>query len=409
MSHLFTRIASLVLAFGLFISCSTLLPNKSKSHNSNKDLSETQIQKQLDSLDQQISSGNDSPDLYYQKGRLLIELAQKKNDPSDRTSIYKNAQNTFHKALNEYPDTTGSRAEKIQQLLKVNWSNEHNQGVQIMQNDSTLENSDYETAAAHFRNATSIIPDSSISYKMEARAYYNDQQLDKAIAVLQDARTNIQPVSNQLLEQLAYLYSETDQPHKAIEVYRQMNPVSDQNLNIIHGLTNAYIAAGEHQNAIHLLQKLIQQEPSNIIYQQTLATEYYSLANQKLDTVATELKNGSKLKTTNFQSADTLISSAEQVFKKLAKENPENLTIKQRFAAFYQNAATDYQQLLPLAEELQKKDLEKKITQYLSSSIPLLKKVTEENPDEKSAWKDLYQAYTYLGRKEEAQNAKSNF
>ncbi|HKK45682.1 MAG TPA: hypothetical protein VJ964_09180, partial [Balneolaceae bacterium] len=102
-------------------------------------------------------------------------------------------------------------------------------------------------------------------------------------------------------------------------------------------------------------------------------------------------------------------SSAEQQFKRLANQNSEDLDIKKQFAAFYQDGAFDYQQVLPLAGKTKQTEIEERITHYLSSSIPLLKEVTKANPDEKAAWHDLYQAYTYLGMKAEAKDAKSNF
>ncbi|MGD8426439.1 MAG: tetratricopeptide repeat protein [Balneolaceae bacterium] len=408
MSHLFTRIASLVLAFGFFISCSTLQSNKTKTSASD-DLSEAQIQKQLDSLNRQITSGQVTSALFYQKGELLTKLAQMKDNPANRTSFYSKSHQAFIRALEFNKNSPNIKQEKIQQLLKVSWSNEHNQGVQIMQNDSTLESSDYMTAVAHFRNATVIIPDSSISYKMEALAYYRNQQPSEAINVLEKARSNIQDIPVEILEQLAFLYTHTGQPKKAIEVYKQTKPISGQNLNLIHGLTNAYISAGEHEQAVELLQTLIKKEPDNIIYRRTLATELYSVASQKFNSITEDLENGNSIEDTEFHSADSLFTTAEKEFIQLEKENPEDLDLKQRFATFYQNGASEYQRLLPLLERKGKEQVKHRIVQYLTSSIPLLKQLTKVNPDKKEAWQNLYQAYNYLGMKDEAQHAKSNF
>jgi len=405
----FTRIASLVLAFGLFISCSTLSLQKKDTTKNPDELSENLIRQRLDSLDKQIDQGTQDPALFYQKALLLTELAQKKAPPSDRTPIYSKVHDTFKKASDLFADSAGSKTEKIRQLIKISWSNEHNQGVQIMQTDSTLSSSDYQKAADYFKNATIIIPDSSISYKMEAKAYYKNHKEEKAISVLEGARNHIQDMPTPLLAQLAFLYSDTQQPLKAIEVYKQMDPAKGQNLNIIHGLINAYIAAGEHQNALNLLQSLIAKEPDNIIYQQTLASELFTVASQQLNSVASSLQKGTKLSNTKFQNADSLIGKAEQQFKKLSKENPEDLDIMQQFATFYQNSASEYQRILPLVNQEEKLQIERQITNYLTSSIPLLKELTKQHPDNKNTWKNLYQAYSYLGMKEEAQNAKSHF
>ncbi len=72
-------------------------------------------------------------------------------------------------------------------------------------------------------------------------------------------------VSTLLLEQLAFLYLENDQPRKAIEIFEQAESFSDQNLNLLHGLSNAYINAGEHKKAVDLLYQLIESKPDRTL------------------------------------------------------------------------------------------------------------------------------------------------
>lgn len=398
MIHLSTRIASLALAFGFFIGCSTL---QSPNSNSPQTLSTKQLQQRIDSLDQQIESGNTNPDLYYQKGKFLTELAQKRDDPVQRTSPYINARNSLAQA-----DELYQGSEKVQELLKVTWSIEHNQGVKILQSD-TNGSPDFTRAAAHFNNATIIIPDSAISYKMKARAFYRDQQSQKAINALEDARQNADDVPTLLLEQLAFLYLENDQPQKAVEIYEQAESFSDQNLNLLHGLSNAYINASEHKKAVDLLQQLIESDPENIIYGQTLARELYFLAAEQLDGIASDLRQKENT-SVEISSADSLLNRSENQFERILNENPEDEELKLSFAKFYHNSASKYQQLLPHVDSEEKQQLEEKIEQYLSSSIPLLEQLAEERPEDKEVWQNLYQAYSYLGMEEKARNAKSN-
>lgn len=398
MIHLSTRIASLVLAFGFFIGCSTL---QSSNSNSPQDLSAEQLQQKIDSLDQQIDSGNTNPDLFYKKGKFLTELAQERNNPAQRITPYKNARQALTQAEELY---RGS--EKVQELLKVTWSIEHNEGVKILRSDTT-GSPDFTRAAAHFNNATIVIPDSSISYKMKARAFYKDQQIGKAINTLEDARQNVDEIPTLLLEQLAFLYLENDQPKKAVEIYEEAESFSDQSLNLLHGLSNAYINAGEHEKALELLQQLIESDPKNIIYGQTLARELYFVAAGQLDSIISDIGEDGQ-KNVELNSVDSLLTRSENQFERTLDGNPENEELKLSFAKFYHNSASKYQQLLPHVDSAKKQQLTEKIEDYLSSSISLLEQLAEERPEDKEVWQNLYQAYSYLGMEEKARNAKSN-
>jgi len=167
MNYSFTRIASLVLAFGLFISCNTF--QSTSNPNNAEELTPSQLRDRIASIDQKLATDS-TANLLYQKGHYLTKLAQKINNPQERTPLYKNAQQVLEETSRSKTAST-SLNEKARELLNVSWSHEHNKGVKLMQNDSTIDSSRFKQAAAHFTNATVIIPDSAISYKMGARAY----------------------------------------------------------------------------------------------------------------------------------------------------------------------------------------------------------------------------------------------
>ncbi len=405
MIHDFTRIASFVLAFGFFISCSTI-QSSTQNSSSSDNLSEKQIQQQINTLDKNIASNPEQADLYFQKGKLLTQLAQKKDAPSNRVSPYSDARTSLDRAADLFNNSTDS-VDKVSDLLNITWSLEHNQGVKLLQGKDANQQ-DYKEAAAHFNNATVVLPDSAISYTMKARALYKNQQPNKAINTLEDAQRQISNPPTILLEQLAYLYLENNNPEKAIAVYEQAESFSDKNLNLLHGLSNAYINAGEHQKAIELLEQLIENEPQNIIYGQSLATELYFAGKSQLDSTASHLEKGKALESTNYNNADSLFARAGKQFEQVSDANPGNLEIQKRTATFYYNTASQYQKLLPVISDKHRKQLQKKIKEYLSASIPLLETLTEQEPQNKQTWKKLFQAYSILGMEQEAKNAKAN-
>ena len=405
MIHYFTRITSLVLVFGFFISCSTLQSSNQESA-STQSLTEEQINQEISSLDSNISDNPEQAGLYHEKGKLLTQLAKRQDIPSNRVSHYTKAQQALEKALQLYNDSTASAVE-VKDLLNVTWSLEHNEGVKFFQGESD-EKPDYEKAAAHFNNATIIIPDSANSYTMRARALYKNQQPEQAIDVLEKAHENISSPPVELLEQLAFLYLENDNPQKAVAIYEQAESFSDQNLNLLHGLSNAYINADSHQKAIDLLNQLIENEPENIIYAQTLATELFFVGKSQLDTVTTALEKGTTLEHTQFDNAVATIEKARKQFQLLAEENPGNIEIQERSANFYYNIASRYHNLLSMVDTEHQEQLEEKMTNYLSASIPLFEQLTSQKSQDKELWKQLYNVYSILRMDQEAKNAKAN-
>ncbi|MEL7835059.1 tetratricopeptide repeat protein [Fodinibius sp. Rm-B-1B1-1] len=394
-----------MLAFGFFISCSTLQSSNPQSA-SNKTLTEKELKQEVSSLESRISEAPDQPDLHFEKGKLLTELAKKQKLPTNRVTPYTNARQALEKALQLYNDSTEA-ADQVKDLLNVTWSLEHNEGVKFFQGESD-QKPDYERASAHFNNATIIIPDSANSYTMRARALYKNQQSQKAIGVLEKAQKQIDSPPAELLEQLAFLYLENDDPHKAVAVYEEAESFSDQNLNLLHGLSNAYINAGKHQQAIVLLNQLIENEPQNIIYAQTLGTELFFVGKSQLDSIFTALENGTPLEETQFDSAVTTVEKAREQFELLAEENPENTDVQKRTANFYYNIASRYQNLIPLVADEHQEQLEEKMTNYLSASIPFFERLATQNQQDQKLWDQLYKIYSILGMDEEAQNAKAN-
>ncbi|WP_138429118.1 tetratricopeptide repeat protein [Fodinibius saliphilus] len=403
MIHSFTRIASLVLAFGLFISCTTL--HSSSNSGNNSDLTTTELKQNIASIDDKLSADSSSS-LLFQKGQYQIKLAEHQKDPLKRASYYNDAQRNIELATTQNASVLKEQADS---LLTISWSNEHNQGIQLIQSDSTLDSASYQKAAAHFTNATILIPDSTVSYNMGARAYYKAQKPVKAIEILEDARSNISELPVMLLDQLTFLYLNQDQPQKAIRLYEEGGSPSTLSLNLLHGLSNAYISAGEHRKAVSLLNDLADKKPNNIIYKQSLATELYYLAAVHLNSLKKSLRSDTT-GTISFSPADSLLNRAETQLKSLTTQNPSNLELKERLAHFYHNSASKYQQILPLiADKESNAEVEEQIKVYLTSSLPLLEQLVEEKPKKKMLWQNLYQAYSYLGMHEKARKAKSNF
>ena len=109
-NHL-TRIASLVLAFGFFISCSTLQPNQ-QAEKSTEELSTSELRSNVAAIDEKLENSNQNPELYYRKGELLTKMARKQSDPAQRTALYDRARQSLSQAADLYDGTPQEGAEK---------------------------------------------------------------------------------------------------------------------------------------------------------------------------------------------------------------------------------------------------------------------------------------------------------
>lgn len=414
MRSTFTRMVIpiyLGIAFGLFIGCSTLSSSTERSsHIEDNSLSKKELRAELKRVNDSLAGSPEqaNPEIYYQKGYILSELAQKEAQPSARSAFYKEMQHTLRKAdqLFDQSDHADGR-QKTDELIKVRWSHEHNQGVEIIQTDEVVESSDYEKATAHFNNATIILPDSVISYKMKARAQYRNNQPKQAIKTLEEAKRHIDPLPSLIMEQLAFLYLETGQAPKAVAAYEEAESFSEDNLNLIHGLANAYISVDNHQKAVELLNLLVEEEPENIIYAQTRGTELYYSGASKIDSLSSTSDPANNITPEVIGEIDLLFEEAEKQLKSLLDANPDNPELMQTLAFFYKNSAAGYQRLTSHLSGDIHDDVNQKIEDYLQSSIPLFVTLTGEQPEEKALWRNLYQVYSFLDMDQKAKEIES--
>ena len=386
----------------LLTGCAALSSNNEKPNAENESLTQETLVKEINSVDKEISTGDPSADLFYQKGYLLGELAQKKKNPSERSLIYEDMNNTLASARDLFLESgLPSGTQKVDDLLKVRWSNEHNQGVLITQTDSALTNEQYDKATAHFNNATTILPDTSISYRLKAQTHYKHNDVAEAISTLENARTHISQLPSKMLEQLAFMYLETGKNKDAVAIYEEAKAKTEDSLNLIHGLSNAYIKMGSHKKAVELLNLLIENEPENIMYRQTLGNELYFLAADIFKSITEDLDSVSI--SNNLSEIDSLLKTAEANYQKAYNENPDEESLSKSIVSFYQNTASKYQRILPLLDKKTAASVKEKIQIYLQQSIPIYQELLAKNPNNEGLRNNLFLTYSYLGMKTEAE------
>lgn len=406
MTNSVLRITTLIfigVVIFLSVGCSTF-----QSTNSQSDAPDQQITEEIEDIEKQIEEDPANGVLYFEKGKLLNELAQQEKDPAGRSPIYREMYQTLKQAETQLEESgQTSRMQEIEELLNVTWSNEHNQGVKHTQSDSTLDQEELDKAISYFNNATIILPDTAVSYQLKARTQYRNHNKKGAIQTLENARETIQNVSVELMEQLAFLYLDTDQPERAVDIYKQAESISEANRNLLHGLVNAYIESEDHSKALQVLDILAENEPDNITYTKTKGTQLYLLGARKIDSLqASGINQQEKEKL--FSEGDSLWTKAVDHFQQAFENNEEDEQWKRELAEFYQTMSAKYQQALPHISETSKETARQRMDDYLGASIPLYVSLVEQYPENQLFWRNLYTAYSYLGMDEEAARAKSN-
>ena len=396
------------IAFGFFIGCSVFQSISNSESERGSPPTAAELEQRLNEINSELTADPDDAEAYYQKGRVLNMLAHRYNAPEQRTGYYRQLRQALQKSGSLFDASTNRRgSEKVDELQKVSWSYEHNQGVEILRTDSTLISSDFTRAAAHFNNAITIIPDSAVSYKMKAQAHYRNHQVDQAIETLEAGYNRIEQPPSSLLEQLAFLYLEEKQHRKAIELYEKAESFSDKNLNLIHGLANAYIMAGEHAGAAELLQALVESQPENVIYLESYGTELYKLGIQAYDSLMAAATDSSEVRQ-YYRRANSLVDRAANRLREAFELNQENIGLKRQLAYVYQNQAAHLKQAKSRLGASLQPEIEQKIEASLSSAISLFEELVNQDPDQTQLyWMQLYRAYAYLGMQQKATEAKA--
>ncbi len=333
----FTRLASIILAFGFFFACSSSSPSIDTY------VDDGRFAEALVEIDKQLETNPDQPELYIQKGEILITIAESEA-VEDRSTYYQEAVDTFREA--EFQGVSESQSEFIEETLYNAWINELNTGTEIYENDRA------EAALFHFDNAIILNPTESTAYLSKSVAQYNSNNLDDAIETLNEARGTLVDVPDKLYEYLGFLHLQNSNAEQAIFYYELANTDITSNKNIAFGLVNIYILNRERERAIDLLQDLNNQIPNDARIKNVYGTQLFFITEGVLNDlsdayITNDLTMVDQLKFeaegVGEQAEEELISAYE-----LASTNQEYI---QSLAVFYNNLTGMYLSLAEIAPD----------------------------------------------------------
>lgn len=424
----------LTLLIGILVGCGSSNPLADKAQDN---IESQNFKEALAAAEESIKANPKDPLGYYYKGVALGEMAGAEEDPEARTDIYKEMNAAFNEAekvASEAEDVPGE-VERIDDVKNVLWQGEHNRAVGLATDDSLKQTVDQplQRAMHHLKNATSIQPDSLLSWDVLSQVAAMNQNFEEAAGAKEKYISMAQDTSLEANDylQLASFHFQLENHEEVVTSLEQAHNQFPDNQEIVSNLADAYQRVGEPEKAISTVEKLVEQEPENPQYHLVLGTQIYQKAltltdslaenSNQIMTLRQDLSGSSESDKQNIQqqvnsleqeneqlqsSIDELTDQAEEELNTVLEYRPNDAAAYNTLGIIYQNRAKalfDKRNQTTDNEEAAK--LDKQGQSFLKESMSNYERAAEIEPDNQDYWKSLFSIYTALGMDEKAQEA----
>jgi tetratricopeptide (TPR) repeat protein len=395
-----TRMASLLLAFGVFFTLSCTHFDRSGSPESSQDYDQL-----LEQINSELEKDPDNIQLQTEKATILYNMAISIENPLNRKPYYSDLRNLADTQLFQSGET---HPDVINVTTKA-WATEQGEGVRILQQDRVNQSDEkFNSIIAHFKNAITINPDSLTTYNLLANTYYRHDKIADAISTLEIANSVSENENAELKEKLAYLYLEAGEIDKSTRLYKQLSEDSPNDTHLLHGLANAYIVNKQHYEAIEILRDLTDAYPTRYEYNETLASELYFALSNQLDNLISDQSNN-PVSVDDKDSVFTVIEEIDSIFEDLKTKLPFTENQLVRSGAFYKNTAIKLGEIESSESERILTEIENKRIELLQKAMPVWERLFENHPENTGYIKSLYSIYLELGKDEEAESLQRSF
>jgi hypothetical protein len=427
-----------MLAFGLLflsVACTT----QPLIEDAKLNLAKQNYNQALKQIQKALEEQPKNADAYYYRGYIHWKIAQGKKKPAARSQNYTVMHNALTKAKTLYEEQNRAPKEyrDIDPLLQSEWSSEHNSGVQILEKQSESGSTNagqLDLAIAHLTNATTLIPDSLVSYRMLALAYEQKGATAKLLSTLDHLQEQSDTdLSDQYHNRIAQALLKEGLTDSAYSYYQQHQSLFESDSPVPVSLAQRYIQQQDHERSVELLTPLQEQHPDSLTYLMNLGAEQYLWAKEqtqqlrhrldlrfdrmleqdstiKVDTVA-QLADSQRVQLwsdslhATYDHIQLLLAGSEAHYLRAGTLNPDNLDVLTAVGTYFHNASRVYQKLLPYVHQQERAEISQTIDDYLTTALPYMERVAEENPKNIKIWEALYHAYTYMNMTEKANEA----
>ncbi len=387
-----------------------------------------------------IQANPENGDGYYYKGVAYASLASDK-PAEQRVDDYERARENLLEARRLYQehDVTSNEAQNLDDIIIETWGYEHNQGVQPLSSDiiSSPEDS-LRLSRHHFINATTINPDSVLSFNLLAEVNYALRNNEEAEAISRKVIYEMEQGDLYNYYRLAFFLLEDDRDEEAIELLLEARELFPDEIEIVQEIANAYLRMGMTDEALEVVQELIERDPENPQYRLVYATQVYQMVQDLDDQVrnlhdevyemSREIRQKAREPGADQQEIERMIAEMEEKqeysnelidesfrFSDIAKEelhlaletDPDNPDIHATLGIVYQNRGALMQDKRNMTEDMEEaEEFNRQAREYLEQSLPHYEKAAELEPDNPEHWLSLFRVYTNLGMTEEAERAQ---
>lgn len=390
----------------------------------------------FDAANRALEADSSNSLAYFYRGIAYSAQAQEIDPSWERTSNYENSREAFMNAK-EWMNRAEERPDEYSEIdgyITNFWAEEHNAAIGYLTDDSVratvTEPERY--ALGHLQNATTIQPDSALSYIVLASTQFNQGDTPKAIESYEMAMERLETPESDDYEFLISLYLDQDQYEKAQDMTLRAREDYPENTQFVQFLADIYIQQGNIDEAISIIEDLIAEDPENPQYYRVLGTQIYQNVSS-INTEVSQLYNDAFDMEREIRSLSG--SEREQMQEELAdvrnriealQEESEELTIVavnnmeevvnllpedadayNILGIIYQNKAANlFEQRNSIVDDNELvQELDERAREALEEARRYYERAAEIDPDVPEYWESLFQVYTTLGMEEEAREA----
>ncbi|MEX0929899.1 MAG: tetratricopeptide repeat protein [Balneolales bacterium] len=428
----------LLTAFAvLMVGCAASDPNieSAKTH-----ITLTNYEGAIEAANEAIEANPENGDGYYYKAVAQSNMAFNR-PPEERTPLYSQARENFDRAKELYDAAgqSGGEASEMSDYIIDIWGQEHNLGIELIEEDfvSTDEDS-LRLAEHHLNNATTINPDSAQTFNILYEVNYLLGDLDQAIENAEHVVMGLGSDDLYNYYRLSYFYQEREDYESALTVLEAARNDHPENTEVIQELANLYLSMGDTDRALETVQRLIDSDPQNPQYRLVYGTQVYQLVlnmDEDMSQYHDELfeitqavreerrqANPDERRIAELeQRADQLNSQidelqeeidrfadrAEEELQQAVELEPDNPVTHTTLGIIYQNRAATLYERRNATDDLElAQELDDEAREVLQIALPYYERAAELQPDNEENWLALFRVYTQLGMTEEAEDAQ---
>lgn len=421
----------IALIIGVVAGCGSSNPFVDEAQSNIKDQN---FEAALSAAEESIQNQPDDPLGYYYKGVALGEIADTK-EATERKSYYERMNEAFEQArqVASKAEDVPSEIERIEAVKNAVWQTEHNTAISYASDDSvknTVSNP-LDISIAHLDNATTVQPDSVLSWDVKAQVHYMNNDVEGAVTAMEEViqlKDNLEPED---YARMAGYYSLAEMPEEAIVTLEEGQDVYPGNQDLATRLADAYTNAGETQKAISTIESLIESDPENPQFHLVLGTQIYKTVldiNDSLKATSDQIfelqqqvrkAQGSEAEDLKQQISqleqeaeqrqariDKLTERATDELLTVLEYRPDDASAYNTLGIIYQNKASALFDKRNRTEDNElAAEIDGRAKEALEQSMEYYENAAEIDPENTEYWKNLFSIYTALGMDQKAQDA----